>query len=244
MSNFTAIATQVVESTRYVGLEHGTERITLTIGDSGKGFAPLAERDLTPAEARELAAGLLARADELDPANAPLDVEFDPPPDPTDVESRRRLADLIERLVYIRDKPQSFTKATIDAVAEAVDLLSNFETLVRYVGRRSPDETTPTELVGRHHLREFGNVPIERLGMKAGEEMGELLGALIRRVERRDGGDWINEIVNELGDVTIVLRALCWNLDVDFDVAADAAVRRFLARTWPNIEPAEGSDDK
>lgn len=163
MSNFTAIATQTVESTRYVGLEHGTKRITLTIGDTGKQLGPLADHELTPAEARELAASLLARADDIDPdGSPPVDparLALGPPNDwerkraerrdrdlkiardPNGAESRRRLADLIARLDRLaKGKPADDYnrghyggfEAAQATCAEAVDLLSNFETLVRY----------------------------------------------------------------------------------------------------------------
>lgn len=74
MGNFKAIGARTVESTSYIGVEHGSKAITLTISETGaKGFIPLGSRELSPVEARELARELGARADELDPQ---LDVTF------------------------------------------------------------------------------------------------------------------------------------------------------------------------
>lgn len=62
MSNFTAYGARSVQTTSYVGVEHGTKAITLSIDDGRDSVA----RELSPNEARELARTLVERAEELD----------------------------------------------------------------------------------------------------------------------------------------------------------------------------------
>lgn len=94
---------------------------------------------------------------------------------------------------------------------------------------------TRTVRATRHHLEQFGNVPIERLGMKLGEESGEVQGAMIRDCERRNGRPWIDEIKNEIRDVLTVLHVICGRNGWDFDDFVDSSVERFMARRWNTV---------
>ena len=96
-----------------------------------------------------------------------------------------------------------------------------------------------TEQVGFHHWKEFGAVPLERIGMKLGEEAGELQGALVRLCEERDGEDWLPEVESELKDVLVVLIRIAYGFGWDVHELVQAAGVRFCERTWPGVKPVK-----
>ena len=61
-----------------------------------------------------------------------------------------------------------------------------------------------SSVVGRHHDGQFGSKPLGERALKLAEEAGEVAGAVIRHLERRDGHGWLPEVTAELGDVLIV----------------------------------------
>lgn len=95
-----------------------------------------------------------------------------------------------------------------------------------------------SEQVERHHARQFGQVGLGRLAVKLGEECGELQGAVVRELERRDRRSWKPEIRSEMQDVLTVLHVIASRLGLDLQAEADEAASRFLDRRWPNVAPA------
>ena len=94
------------------------------------------------------------------------------------------------------------------------------------------------EQVSAHHQKQFGHVPLGRLAAKLGEESGEVLGAVIRHVELRDGRTWENEIAEEIGDVMVVLLNLCERFGLSLTEVIETATNGFLARSW-KVQPLE-----
>lgn len=93
--------------------------------------------------------------------------------------------------------------------------------------------------VAAHHLAQFGRVPLLLRAAKLGEESGEVLGAVVRHVQGRDGRSWHPEIEAEIGDVYVVLLGLADLLGLSLEDIGLAAAERFLARTW-NHGPQAG----
>ena len=86
--------------------------------------------------------------------------------------------------------------------------------------------------VGSHHKDQFNDAPLSFRGIKLGEEAGEVMGAIVRHLEGRDGRSWTGEIKSEIGDVIVVLAAICYKLDLSLSDIARDGVEKFLSRTW------------
>lgn len=92
--------------------------------------------------------------------------------------------------------------------------------------------------VGKRHREVFGSVPPERLLAKLGEETGELIGAGIRQIEKRDGrDDWTKEIKKEMSDVINVLHAICYRFNISFSEAEKSGINKFLTKEWDVHKP-------
>ena len=102
---------------------------------------------------------------------------------------------------------------------------------------RNPIDGAVQRTVSAHHDRSFGDKPVVLRGLKLGEECGEVQGAIVRHLERRDDRSWLPDIVDELGDVVVVLLNICAKLDVSFSSVAEQGVANFLARDFGNIDP-------
>ena len=97
------------------------------------------------------------------------------------------------------------------------------------------DPRSIDERISDRHFEQRGHVPVERIGMKLAEEVGELSGAVVRHQEHRDGRCWREEIEDEVGNVMVVLRILCYRLNIDFNEAENLGIQSFLTREW-NVE--------
>lgn len=95
--------------------------------------------------------------------------------------------------------------------------------------------------VAAHHQAQFGRVPLLLRAAKLGEESGEVLGAVVRHVQGRDGRSWHPEVESEIGDVYVVLLGLATLLGVSLEDLGRAAAERFLARTWNHGPRAGGA---
>ena len=83
-----------------------------------------------------------------------------------------------------------------------------------------------------HHQDQFGTVSLHQIVSKLLEECGEVAACITRFTECRSGDDWEAKAIREIGDVCIVLTALCGYLGVDFQQVQTEAAERFLAREW------------
>lgn len=86
--------------------------------------------------------------------------------------------------------------------------------------------------VGAHARKQFGDRAVERIALKLGEETGEVLGALTRHLELRDGRTWDDEIKEEIGDVMVVLMVLCDKMGFSLQDIASKGIESFAAREW------------
>ena len=87
-------------------------------------------------------------------------------------------------------------------------------------------------LVAEKMIVSFGPRPVNVRAMKFSEEAGELMGALVRREEMRDGKDWEDEIRKEMGDVMVTLLALASVLGLSLEDVMRDGVDSFLDREW------------
>lgn len=70
--------------------------------------------------------------------------------------------------------------------------------------------------VGEWHSRVYANASLAAIGLKLGEEAGEVCGAVDRIIYE---GGWEGDLANEAGDVVIVLAALFARLGLDLELA-------------------------
>lgn len=70
--------------------------------------------------------------------------------------------------------------------------------------------------VGDWHREVYANATLAMIGLKLGEEAGEVCGAVDRMIYQ---GGWRDQLADEMGDVVIMLAALCARLGIDFDHA-------------------------
>ena len=94
-----------------------------------------------------------------------------------------------------------------------------------------------------HHESQFGAVDWCRLGIKLGEESGELQGKIIRLSENRDGKDWRPEMLSELKDVLTVLHVIASRLEKDLNDLSSEAAEYFVTRDFPNIEKQNSAEN-
>lgn len=94
-----------------------------------------------------------------------------------------------------------------------------------------------------HHESQFGAVDWCRLGIKLGEESGELQGKIIRFSEKRDGKDWRPEMLSELKDVLTVLHVIASRLEKDLNDLSSEAAEYFVTRDFPNIEKQNSAEN-
>ena len=87
-----------------------------------------------------------------------------------------------------------------------------------------------------HHHEQFGPVPIERVGLKLAEEVGELGAAIIRDLEQRDGRHWRREVESELMDCIVVLHVIAGRYGFNLQGLEVDAVNRFCERQWDIIK--------
>lgn len=77
------------------------------------------------------------------------------------------------------------------------------------------------------HNRKYAGAPLERVGLKLGEEAGEVCRAIDRIIYSKtttDDEHWRAELTQEIGDVAIVLLVLCNRGGLDFEtVVVDRA---------------------
>jgi hypothetical protein len=101
-----------------------------------------------------------------------------------------------------------------------------------------------TERVTAHHREQFGNVPIERICAKLGEEAGEVFAEIISSLEDPDyfenNGEYL--IKSEMMDLLVCLHALAGRFRFRLDEMSDEAVDRFCKRTWPGIEKVPNTE--
>ena len=90
-----------------------------------------------------------------------------------------------------------------------------------------------------HHREQFGEVPIERIGLKLAEEVGELSSAIIRDLERRDDRSWRPQIESELMDCLVVLHVIAGRYGWNLEGLSEDAVYRFEGRKWSVTKPEE-----
>ena len=86
--------------------------------------------------------------------------------------------------------------------------------------------------ISQHHRDQFGEVSLHQIVSKLAEEVGEVSAAVTRLTEERHGEDWRQLALEEIGDVMIVLTALCGYLDGHIDEVGARAQRSFCERTW------------
>ena len=100
--------------------------------------------------------------------------------------------------------------------------------------RRHPDDgmAAMQRRVAAHHNKQFGDKPLTNRALKVAEEAGEVAGAVIRHVERRDGRDWTPELRSEIGDLLITVIALCDKAGTSLGEVLDASIEHFLGREW------------
>ena len=97
---------------------------------------------------------------------------------------------------------------------------------------------TLTQRVQDHHYRQFGSVSVHQILSKLTEEVGETASNVTRWTEGRptiDGKQWDDLAICEIGDVLIVLTALCAYLGADIETVLADAVDDFCLREWPEI---------
>lgn len=83
-----------------------------------------------------------------------------------------------------------------------------------------------------HHREQFGLPTLSVRGLKVGEEAGEVQGALVRHLSRRDGRSWSLELRSEIGDLMVATLMLANGLGMDLQTVTEEAVERFCSRTW------------
>lgn len=103
--------------------------------------------------------------------------------------------------------------------------------------------TTLTERVLQHHREQFGTVSVHQIISKLTEECGEVASNVTRWTESRrppeGGAPGFDELaVAEIGDVLIVLTALCGYLGADVDDVMMTAAESFCSREW-NVTKGE-----
>lgn len=92
-----------------------------------------------------------------------------------------------------------------------------------------------------HNTEQFGPTPLVFKLLKLSEEYGEFYGAVVRHYEQRDGRDWLEEIVKELGDMVNVIMTILQPLGVSFEELIEAHTEDFLSRTW-DVDPGQKLD--
>jgi len=97
-----------------------------------------------------------------------------------------------------------------------------------------------TERIFAHHRSQFGVVSVHQIISKLMEECGEVASDVTRWTEGRPvtgGRPGFDELaVSEIGDVLIVLTALCGYLGADIDKVMETAAEEFLSREWDCIK--------
>ncbi len=92
-------------------------------------------------------------------------------------------------------------------------------------------EEPMSKQVGRWHGRCFGpDVPSYLPALKVLEELGELSGHLVKRLEVREGLPDVDHragLIDAVGDVSIALMGFCYREGIDYDQA--------LAATWAEV---------
>jgi len=102
-----------------------------------------------------------------------------------------------------------------------------------------------SDRIMEHHSEQFGQVNVHQVVSKLLEECGEVAANVTRWTECRAvpvGGEagWDELAVAEIGDVLIVLTALCGYLGADMDDVMDVAAEAFLRREWGLPRPLSG----
>lgn len=77
----------------------------------------------------------------------------------------------------------------------------------------------------------FGPPQLSGVGLKLGEEFGEVARALVRIIEGRPG-DWVEELKGEIGDLGVVLSQICHTCGFDLIEAIEAGKQKFMNREW------------
>ena len=70
------------------------------------------------------------------------------------------------------------------------------------------------------HRNKFHDATLERIGLKLGEESGEVQQAIDRIIYAKspvESERWLTNLTDEIGDVVIVLLALCAKGGIDFE---------------------------
>lgn len=89
--------------------------------------------------------------------------------------------------------------------------------------------------VARWHDRKYPDTVLSDLGIKLAEETGEVCKAINRIRERsiRGGADYVNwreNLVEEIGDVAVVLMVLCAHGDLDFAAVIEGRAVEVMSR--------------
>ena len=83
-----------------------------------------------------------------------------------------------------------------------------------------------------HHAK-YTHAPIERIGLKLGEEAGEVCRAIDRIIHAKtfaDEDQWRNQLTEEIGDSVIVLMVLCARNNIDFEATVRSRAAEVMAR--------------
>jgi NTP pyrophosphatase (non-canonical NTP hydrolase) len=83
-----------------------------------------------------------------------------------------------------------------------------------------------------HHQEQFGDPPVSIRSLKIGEEAGEVQGAIVRHLAKRDGRSWLPEVRSELGDLAVAMAMTAESLGISLEQAVVGGFARFLEREW------------
>lgn len=89
------------------------------------------------------------------------------------------------------------------------------------------------EELRRWHLQKYDYAPIERIGLKLGEEAGEVQRCIDRIIHASPGivrERWNREMADEIGDTAIVLLILCARNGLDFEAIVRRRAAEVMAR--------------
>lgn len=88
----------------------------------------------------------------------------------------------------------------------------------------------------------YGASELDRIGLKLGEESGEVQGAIMRFIEGRETN--LNKIADEIGDTLFVLNQLCHRIGVSMNDCEQMAIQKNLAKlpiTKDDCDKCEGT---
>lgn len=154
-----------------------------------------------------------------------------PADEPGESPEAEKVRSILEEEAY-----DGLTQTNIDEVLEIVERLAFAAAGECPRCVQEGEQNMMRDLVIDHHREQFGSVTLERLGVKLGEEAGEVCGALIRHLELRDGRSWDSEVAREIGHVATVLRVICSRLGRRLEDVINEGDSEFLRRKWRNVE--------